>query len=101
MTDTAATGPAERSGKSIAIVGLACRYPDADDTADLFDAVLTGRRAFRRIPPARFDLADYYNPDPTARDAPYGTRAALLDGWRFDRAPFALPRLHPPTPTPS
>ena len=57
MTDTAATEPAERSGKSLAVVGLACRYPDADDTADLFDAVLTGRRAFRRIPPARFDLA--------------------------------------------
>ncbi|HEX9514831.1 MAG TPA: SDR family NAD(P)-dependent oxidoreductase [Streptosporangiaceae bacterium] len=93
MTDTAAAGPAERSGKSIAIVGLACRYPDADDTADLLDAVLTGRRAFRRIPPARFDLADYYNPDPTARDATYGKRAALLEGWRFDRAAFGVSRL--------
>jgi enediyne polyketide synthase len=92
MTDTAATGPAERSGKSIAIVGLACRYPDADDTAALLDAVLTSRRAFRRIPPARFDLDDYYNPDLDARDATYGTRAALLEGWRFDRSAFGVSR---------
>jgi len=92
MTDTAATGPAEPSGKSIAIVGLACRYPDADDTAALLDAVLSGRRAFRRIPPACFDLADYYNPDPDARDATYGTRAALLEGWIFDRAAFGVSR---------
>src|SRR5215472_5378004 len=92
MTGTAATEPAERSGESIAIIGLACRYPDADDTAALLDAVLTGRRAFRRIPPARFDLVDYFNPDPDAEDATYGTRAALLEGWRFDRAAFGVSR---------
>ena len=92
MTDTPATGPANLSGESIAIVGLACRYPEADDTAALLDAVLTGRRAFRRIPPARFDLTDYFNPDPDARDATYGTRAALLEGWRFDRAAFGISR---------
>ena len=54
--------------------------------------VLTGRRAFRRIPPARLDLADYYNPDPRRRDATYSTRAALLEGWRFDRAAFGVSR---------
>ena len=90
MTDTASAGPAQGSESSIAIVGLACRYPDADDTAALLDAVLTGRRAFRRIPPARFELADYYDPNPDARDATYGTRAALLEGWRFDQAAFGV-----------
>ena len=78
--------PSER----IAIVGLECRLPDADDTAALLDAVLTGRRAFRRIPPARVDLAEYYNPDPQVRDATYSTRAALLEGWSFDLAAFGL-----------
>ncbi len=77
-------------GQPIAIVGLACRFPDADDTAALLDAVLTGRRAFRRIPPARLDLAEYFNPDPHVRDATYSTRAALLEGWRFDLAAFGI-----------
>ena len=82
--------PIPRAGESIAIVGLECRLPDANDTASLFDAVLTGRRAFRRIPPARLDLAAYYNPDPHVRDATYSTRAALLEGWSFDRAAFGV-----------
>jgi enediyne polyketide synthase len=75
---------------SIAIVGLECRLPDADDTTALLDAVLTGRRAFRRIPPARVDLAEYYDPDPNVLDATYGTRAALLEGWHFDRDAFGF-----------
>ena len=82
--------PAAHAGQSIAIVGLACRFPDADDPAALLDAVLTGRRAFRRIPPARLDLAEYYNPDPRARDRTYSTRAALLEGWRFDLTAFGI-----------
>jgi enediyne polyketide synthase len=82
--------PEPPARQSIAIVGLACRFPDADDPAALLDAVLTGRRAFRRIPPARLDLAEYYNPDPRARDATYSTRAALLEGWRFDLGAFRI-----------
>ncbi|HEX7993995.1 MAG TPA: polyketide synthase, partial [Streptosporangiaceae bacterium] len=78
------------TGESIAIVGLECRLPDADDTSALFDAVLTGRRAFRRIPPVRVDLGEYYDPDPHVRDATYSTRAALLEGWRFDRDAYGF-----------
>jgi enediyne polyketide synthase len=90
VTESAAAETAAQAERSIAIVGLACRYPDADDAASLLDTALTGRRAFRRIPPARMDLADYHNPDPHQRDATYGTRAALLEGWRFDRAAFGI-----------
>src|SRR5215472_2146162 len=88
MTTPAPVSDAPR--RSIAIVGLACRFPDADDPAALLDAVLTGRRAFRRIPRARLELADYYSPDPDAPDATYSTRAALIEGWRFDPAAFGI-----------
>jgi len=74
----------------IAVVGLACRYPDADDPPALLDLVATGRRAFRRIPPGRLDLADYYSPNPRTPDATYSTRAALIEGWRFDPATFRV-----------
>jgi enediyne polyketide synthase len=78
------------SCQPIAIVGLACRYPDADDPPALLDLVLTGRRAFRRLPPCRLDLADYYSADPAAPDATYSTRAALIEGWQFDQAAFGV-----------
>lgn len=74
----------------IAIVGLACRYPDADDPASLLDVVVHGRRAFRRIPPERVNLADYYDRKRDVPDSTYSTRAALIEGWRFDRMAFGV-----------
>ena len=35
---------------SIAVVGMACRYPDARSPDELWENVLTQRRAFRRLP---------------------------------------------------
>ena len=64
-------GPAVRGGAvgepswpavaadSVAVIGLACRFPDADDPPTLLDTILTGRRAFRRVPPVRLDLAAF------------------------------------------
>ncbi len=43
----------------IAIVGLACRFPDAAHPAEFLELSLTGRRAFRRLPPVRLDVAEY------------------------------------------
>ena len=69
----------------VAIVGVACRYPDADSPAELWENVLAGRRAFRRIPEERMSLADYWSPDPTAPDRFYAQRAAVIDGFDFDQ----------------
>jgi enediyne polyketide synthase len=89
MADAA---PARRTAAAqpIAVVGLACRFPDADDPAALLDSTLTGRRAFRRLPPVRLSLDDYHRPDPATSDATYANRAALLQGWRFDCAAFGV-----------
>ena len=83
------------SATPIAIVGLACRFPDADDPLALFESALAGRRAFRRLPPGRLGAVE----DPDAgHDAGLAEmasgaapRAAVLEGWRFDRAGFAIP----------
>ena len=64
----------------IAIVGLACRFPDADDPLALFESTLAGRRSFRRLPPGR-------SGGPAGGQLP---RAALLEGWQFSRAEFGI-----------
>ncbi|MET7534333.1 SDR family NAD(P)-dependent oxidoreductase [Streptomyces goshikiensis] len=79
------------SHDGIAVVGMACRYPDADDPAQLWDLVLRKRRAFRRLPAERFALEDYTDPTRRAPDGIYGTRAAVLEGWHFDRDAFRIP----------
>ena len=92
MPDATAATRAIRSGAtaSVAVVGLACRFPDADDPAALLDVVLTGRRSFRRLPPARIDLAEYYQADLDTSDATYSTRAGLIEGWQFECAAFGI-----------
>ena len=40
-------------------MGLACRFPDAAHPAEFLELFLTGRRAFRRLPPVRLDVTEY------------------------------------------
>jgi len=74
----------------VAIVGLACRYPDADDPAQLWRTVLGQRRAFRELPARRLDPAHRagapHDPDSTTVH-----RAGVLRGWAFDRDRFRVP----------
>lgn len=69
----------------IAIVGMACRYPDAETPHELWDNAVAGRRAFRRLPDVRMNLEDYWDPDPRAPDRFYARNAAVLEGYEFDR----------------
>ncbi|MDP7039126.1 MAG: type I polyketide synthase, partial [Myxococcota bacterium] len=78
------------SSNSIAIVGMACEYPDASTPKELFDNVLAGRRAFRRIPDARLPLSVYGSQRADAVDQTYLTKAALIEGYHFDREAFKI-----------
>nr|WP_044955715.1 type I polyketide synthase [Streptomyces clavuligerus] len=69
----------------IAIVGMACRYPDATTPRELWENALAGRRAFRRLPDERMRLADYWDPDPARPDRFYARNAAVIEGYSFDR----------------
>src|SRR5882757_5482924 len=75
---------------SIAVVGMACRYPDARSPNELWENVLSQRRAFRRMPPERLRLADYFSTDRESPDCFYSTEAALIEGYEFDRVRFRV-----------
>jgi enediyne polyketide synthase len=74
----------------IAIIGMACRYPDASSPDELWANVVSRRRAFRRLPDERTPLASYYSPDPDAEDRFYASNAAVIDGYEFDRVGFRI-----------
>ena len=78
------------STERIAIVGIGLRYPDAASPQELWENVLAGRRAFRRLPDERMNHADYYSPDPNAPDRFYTTRAAVLRDFEFDRLRYKV-----------
>ncbi len=74
----------------IAIVGMACEYPEARSPAELWENVLAQRRAFRRLPPERLRVEDYYAPGRDAPDRTYAVEAAVIEGYEFDRVGFRV-----------
>ncbi|GLU48732.1 type I polyketide synthase [Nocardiopsis ansamitocini] len=78
------------SSERIAIVGIGLRYPDAGSPGELWDNVLAGRRAFRRLPDGRMNRADYWSPDPKDPDRFYSDRAAVLRDYAFDRLKYRV-----------
>jgi enediyne polyketide synthase len=82
----------DRPNTPIAVVGIACRYPDAHTPRQLWENVLARRRAFRRLPDCRLPISEYGDPDRQVPDVTYGTRAAVIDGFEFDWSARRIPR---------
>jgi enediyne polyketide synthase len=76
--------------RGIAIAGIGCHFPDADSPDRLWENVLAGRRAFRLIPDERMRLEDYWSADPVAPDRFYARKAALIEGYEFDRIRYKI-----------
>jgi acyl transferase domain-containing protein/SAM-dependent methyltransferase/acyl carrier protein len=50
----------------IACVGIGCRFPGADGPSEYWDLLVQGRSAVREVPSDRWNVDDYYDPDPDA-----------------------------------
>lgn len=72
----------------IAVVGMACEYPDARTPEQLWENILAQRQSFRPFPPERLRLDDYRSDEPRVTDATYVTRGAFLADYAFDRLQF-------------
>ncbi|HET8642357.1 MAG TPA: beta-ketoacyl synthase N-terminal-like domain-containing protein, partial [Pseudonocardiaceae bacterium] len=83
----------ERRREPIAIVGMACRFPGGGDTIDgYWKLLLEGRTGVTEVPASRFDIDEFYNPDPAAAGSIYTRKGSFLDdiaGW--DAEFFGLP----------
>jgi acyl transferase domain-containing protein/surfactin synthase thioesterase subunit len=78
----------ERAREPIAIIGMACRFPGAKNLEDFWQLLETGTDAITEVPPDRWDVDAYYDPDPDKPGKMY-TRSGGFIGQidRFD-APF-------------
>ncbi len=89
---TGGTGAAASAEEPIAIVGLACRFPGGAVDAESYWRVLRDRvDAVTEVPPERWDVQAFYDPDP---DAPGKTcsrwMGALAGVDRFDAQFFGI-----------
>ncbi|MGO9510380.1 MAG: SDR family NAD(P)-dependent oxidoreductase [Mycobacterium sp.] len=69
-----------RTDEPIAIVAVACRFPGAPNPEAFWDVLSGGVDAIREIPDDRFDIDEYYDPDPDAPGKIYTRHGGYLDG---------------------
>lgn len=75
----------------IAVVGMACRYPDADDYRALWRNLMAGHDSVTEVPRTRWDLDACYQPGPPAPGKIYSRWGAYLtDIDRFDPLFFGI-----------
>jgi acyl transferase domain-containing protein/aryl carrier-like protein len=76
----------------IAIVGMACRFPGSANTPLAFWKLLQdGVDAVTEVPPERWDVNLYFDPDPNAVGKTYSRWGAFVDSVdRFDAAFFGI-----------
>lgn len=55
----------------VAVIGMGCRLPGGIDSPDrLWEALLRGDDLVTEIPADRWDIDEYYDPEPGVPDAP-------------------------------
>ena len=77
-----AAGKGRREG-AIAVIGLACRVPGAEDAEEFWQLLEEGRDAIAEIPASRWDVEAYYDADPDAPGKMYTRYGGFLK--RVDR----------------
>jgi len=72
----------------IAIVGMACEYPDALNTDQLWSNILSKKKSFRRIPQKRLPINEYYSKNTNEPDKIYSEYVSVIEDYIFDREKF-------------
>jgi len=65
--------------QSIAIIGMAGQFPKADNITQFWQNLVQGRECISDIPPTRWSVDDYYDPDRNAPGKTVCKRMGLLD----------------------
>jgi myxalamid-type polyketide synthase MxaC len=76
----------------VAIIGMGCRFPGgADDPERFWRQLVEGVDAIREVPPERWDIEQYYDPDPEAAGKMYTRWGGFLERVdQFDAAFFGI-----------
>ena len=62
----------QQQSESIAVIGLGCRFPGGGDDPDSYWRILrNGIVAITEVPPDRWNIADYFDPDPDVEGKMY------------------------------
>ncbi|MDZ7269345.1 MAG: type I polyketide synthase [candidate division KSB1 bacterium] len=71
----------DRLNEPIAVIGLGCRFPNgANDPESFWQLLREGVDGITEIPPERWNVDAYYDPDPSVPGKMYTRRAGFIEG---------------------
>lgn len=79
------------STNDIAIVGMSCRFPDANNYQQFWENLLNSKNSIREITPDRWDIEEFYSPDQNEPGKSISKWAGLIDNIdTFDASFFNI-----------
>ncbi|MGJ3246535.1 MAG: beta-ketoacyl synthase N-terminal-like domain-containing protein [Elainellaceae cyanobacterium] len=75
----------------IAIVGMASVFPNAKNLQEYWENILHKVDCIADVPPSRWNVDDYYDPDPHKPDKTYCKRGGFIPDIDFNPMEFGLP----------
>jgi acyl transferase domain-containing protein len=82
--------PTDHSDIPLAIIGMGCRLPGADDLQQYWQLVSQGRSSIAEVPADRLDRGLYFDPAKGTRGKTYSTLAALLKKRPIDTVRYPV-----------
>jgi acyl transferase domain-containing protein/surfactin synthase thioesterase subunit len=81
-----------QQNEPIAIIGIGCRLPGDSDTPEKFwDLLQNGKSAVKEVPPERWNIDDYYDPEPGKPGKINTKNAGFMDDIdKFDNLFFGI-----------
>jgi len=80
-----------RQARAVAVVGIGALLPDAPDAPAFWKNVCDRRYSITDVPPDRWSVDEYYDPDPSAPDKSYSKIGAWVRGYAFDWQRYKVP----------
>jgi acyl transferase domain-containing protein len=80
----------EDSATPLAIIGIGCLFPGADNLSAYWARIQGGVDAITDVPPTHWRAEDYYHSDPKAPDRIYTARGGFLHATPFNPAAFGI-----------
>ncbi|MCU1348876.1 MAG: hypothetical protein JWO56_1906, partial [Acidobacteria bacterium] len=88
---TAAGTPAPQGPQSIAVIGMAGRFPQANNLDEFWQNIAQGRNCVAEVPPTRWDLSEWYQPGEAVAGKTNSQWAGTIDGHDlFDPLFFSI-----------
>jgi len=83
--------PLKKGSEELAIIGMACRFPDANHYHEFWQNLVQGVNSIREIPPERWDIDQYYSPLIDEQNKSISKWCGLLDNIdQFDNRFFSI-----------